>query len=82
MANDSGKRKRKRKPVKYKAITFKLSARQKKSLEIHCRMRQTTPIKLIKKSIDQYLTLTGDEKPISYVTMNQLSLFSEQDFNY
>lgn len=71
------KAKKKKKVVKYKAITFKLSARQKKSLDQNCRSRKTTTIKLIKKSIDDYLSLRVEEKPINYVSPNQLNLFAE-----
>lgn len=74
------KAKRKRKAVKYKQITFKLSARQKKSLDKNCRLRHTTPIKLIKKSIDNFLSLKVEEKPVQYISPNQLNLFSDADF--
>jgi hypothetical protein len=73
------KAKKKRKVVKFKPITFKLSARQKRSLDKNCRARQTTPIKLIKKSIDNFLSLRVEEKPVSYVSPNQLNLFEDQD---
>lgn len=72
----AGKRKRKR--VKYKTITFKLSARQKKSLYNYCKARRTTPNKLVKKVLKPYLygydaMVSGDIKP----TPNQLDLFEE-----
>lgn len=73
------KAKKKRKVVKFKPITFKLSARQKRSLDKNCRARHTTPIKLIKKSIDNFLSLRVEEKPVSYVSPNQLNLFEDQD---
>lgn len=72
MANN---RRKKRKITKYRAITFKLSDRQRKSLEKNSRIRKTTPIKLIKRSIDHYLSLQAEEKPPDYVTPNQLELF-------
>jgi len=67
----------KRKAIKFKAITFKLSARQKRSLDKNCRARHTTPIKLIKKSIDDYLSLRVEEKPVTYILPNQLNLFDD-----
>lgn len=73
------KTKKKRKVVKFKPITFKLSARQKRSLDKNCRARHTTPIKLIKKSIDNFLSLKVEEKPVQYVSPNQLNLFEDQD---
>ena len=74
------KAKKKRKVVKFKPITFKLSARQKKSLDKNCRLRRTTPIKLIKKSIDNFLSLKVEEKPVQYISPNQLNLFTDADF--
>lgn len=68
-------RRKKRKTTRYRAITFKLTDRQKKSLEKNSRIRKTTPIKLIKRSIDHYLSLQAEEKPPDYVTPNQLELF-------
>ncbi len=75
----ASKRKKKRKAVKYRAITFKLTDRQKKSLEKNSKVRRTTPIKLIKKSIDHYLSLQAEEKPPNYATPNQLDLFEEDE---
>jgi len=70
-------RKKKRKPILYKSITFKLTTRQKKSLENFCKARKSTPIKVIKKSIrpliDNYATTSPVE--IGFVTANQLELF-------
>lgn len=74
------KTKKKRKITKFKSITFKLSTSQKKSLDKNCRVRKTTPIKLIKKSIDAYLSLRINEDPVAYVSPNQLNLFSDADF--
>lgn len=74
------KAKKKRKVTKFKSVVFKLSARQKKSLDKNCRARKTTTIKLIKKSIDHYLSLKVEEKPIQYISPNQLNLFEDQEF--
>jgi exonuclease I len=73
------KKAKKRKPIVFKPVTFKLTARQKKSLEKNCKARSTTPIKLIKKSIDNYLSLTVAEKPMQYVSPNQLNLFEDEE---
>ncbi|MFP4472020.1 MAG: hypothetical protein ACLFPE_15160 [Bacteroidales bacterium] len=73
------KRKKKRKATKYRIISFKLTDRQKKSLEKNCRVRRTTPIKLIKRSIDHFLSLQAEEKPPNYATPNQLDLFGEEE---
>ncbi len=73
------KKAKKRKPVVFKPVTFKLTTRQKKSLEKNCKARNTTPIKLIKKSIDNFLSLTVEEKPVQYVSPNQLNLFEDEE---
>lgn len=41
----------KKKKTKYRKITFKLTDRQKKSLEAYCREMGITPVKFIKASI-------------------------------
>jgi hypothetical protein len=72
------KRKKARRRTKYKKITFKLSARQEKSLFNYCRARKTTPVKLIKKIIRPYINGFDLDVPEEfYVTENQLELFSE-----
>ncbi len=75
----AARRKKKRKPIKYKTIAFKLSARQKKSLDAYCTVRRTTPIKLIKRSIQHFLTLKPEDPQPDYTTANQLDLFLEED---
>ncbi len=65
---------------KYKTITFKLSARQMKSLKNYCRARKTTPIKLIKKNIRTYTESFADHIPERFfATHNQLDIFSNEE---
>ena len=74
------RKKKRKKKIKYKKIVFKLSAKQKKSLENYCKARKTTPNKLIKKSISRYIN--GFDKSVPeeyYVTENQLDLFGTDD---
>jgi len=72
-------RKKKRKIIKYKAVTFKLSAKQMKSLKNYCRARKTTPTKLIKKSIRNYTEHFSNVVPEKYhVTHNQLDMFKKE----
>ena len=69
---------RKRRNHKYHAITFKLSAGQYRSLRNYCKVRKTTPIKLIKKNIERFITAYEYEVPQEvFLTENQLDLFSE-----
>jgi hypothetical protein len=71
------KAKKKRKPIRYKTITFTVTAKQKKSLVNFCRSRKTTPAKVIKKSIrpllQNYSNLEVSKLPAGKV--NQLQLF-------
>lgn len=75
------KKAKKKKGNKFKRISFHLTVRQKQSLDKNCRIRSTTPIKLIKKSIDHYLSLQVEEKPVPYHAPNQLNLFDDEEEN-
>ena len=75
MAQDKKKRRRN---YKYHAITFKLSAGQYRSLRNYCKARKTTPIKLIKRNIERFISNYEYEIPQElYLTENQLELFQE-----
>lgn len=75
MAN---KRKKKKRSTVYKSITFKLTKRQKKSLEAYCADHNIGMLRMIKKSIQQYLNRPDDEKyPADHISENQLDLFVE-----
>ncbi|MBR6093262.1 MAG: hypothetical protein IKQ09_10680 [Bacteroidales bacterium] len=61
---------------KYHAITFKLSHGQYKSLKNYCKARKTTPIKLIKKNIERFIShYEYGVPPELYLCENQLDLF-------
>lgn len=71
---------RRKKRKKYKIVTFKLSARQMKSLDNYCKARRTTPTKLIKKSIRGYIEHFAKEVPEKYhVSHNQLDMFEKDE---
>ena len=71
------KTKKSRKPVKFKVITIKVTARQKKSLMNYSKSRRTTPVKLIKKAIYPMLQNYADMEVTSHAAekVNQLELF-------
>jgi hypothetical protein len=71
------KTKKSRKPVKFKTITIKVTARQKKSLMNYSKSRHTTPNKLIKKAIRPLLqNYAGLEVGnTTQAKVNQLELF-------
>ncbi|MBR6775210.1 MAG: hypothetical protein IKM23_05785 [Bacteroidales bacterium] len=76
MSADRNKRKSRRRSYKYHAVTFKLTSGQYRSLRNYCNARKTTPIKLIKKSIERYISHYEYEVPAElYLTENQLELF-------
>ena len=76
MAVNRNKKKSRRRNYKYHAVTFKLTAGQYKSLKNYCKARKTTPIKLIKKSIERFTSHYEYEVPAElYLTENQLNLF-------
>lgn len=65
---------------KFKTITFKLTERQKKSLDKYSKARNTTPLKLIKRAIDVFISLPDDvPPPPAPTTENQLDLFVEAE---
>lgn len=83
MSNNKNKRKSRRRNYKYHAVTFKLTSGQYKSLRNYCKARKTTPIKLIKRSIERFISNYEYEAPEElYLTENQLELFDSDDFLY
>ncbi len=69
-----------RKKHKFKVVSFKLSAKQMKSLKNYCRARKTTPTKLIKKSIKYYIDNFSEDVPRKYyTTSNQLDIFNDSE---
>jgi hypothetical protein len=74
------KRKSKKKKVRFKTISFKLTSNQNKSLQNYCKARKTTPTKLIKKMIRSYISGYSKVVPEAfYFTENQLDMFEEVD---
>lgn len=63
---------------KFSTITFKLGRLQKKSLDKHCKKQGLTRIKLIKRAIEDYLSLPDEQvAPRLFISPNQLDLFEE-----
>jgi hypothetical protein len=72
------KKTKKKRSTVYKSITFKLTKRQKKSLEAYCAEHKIGMLRMIKKSIQQYLNRPDNEKyPDDHISENQLDLFIE-----
>jgi len=73
------KAKKARKPLKFKTITIKVTARQKKSLVNFCKSRRSTPNKIIKKAIRPLLQNYDNlEVHSSYKKVSQLELFTHE----
>ena len=71
--------KKRHKKKKFRKLTFMLSVRQMKSLKNYCDARNTTPNKLIKKSIRLYIEHFDKSVPEKYhVQHNQLDLFNKE----
>lgn len=73
------RRNKKRKKIKYKRITFKLSEKQYRSFTNYTKARRTTHIKLIKKILKPFIT--GYEASIPDdipAAANQLEIFDEE----
>lgn len=71
-------KKKSRRRYKYHAVTFKLTSGQYKSLKNYCKARKITPIKLVKRSIERFISHYEYEVPAElYLTENQLDLFEE-----
>lgn len=76
MIRSNKNKKSRRRNYKYHAVTFKLTSGQFKSLKNYCKARHTTPIKLIKRSIERFISHYEYEVPEDlYLTENQLQLF-------
>ena len=82
MSSVRNNKKSRRRNYKYHAVTFKLTSGQYKSLRNYCKARKTTPIKLIKKSIERFISNYEYEVPKElYLTENQLDLFDIEEYN-
>lgn len=78
MSVGNSKKKKNRRKYKFHAVTFKLTSGQYKSLKNYCKARKTTPIKLVKRSIERFISHYEYEVPAElYLTENQLDLFEE-----
>jgi hypothetical protein len=71
----------KKKKVRFKKLTFKVTEKQKKLIDLVSKKQRTTPNKLIKKALKEYLfryaDMIANEEIIS---KNQLKLFDD-DFD-
>jgi len=68
------------KKKKYKKFIFKLSEKQFNIVEKFCKSKKTTPNKIFKKAIKDYIVNNYDFNSIDYhISENQLALFDIED---
>lgn len=68
--------KRKKKKIRYKKFEFKLSDKQRNIIERFCLLKKTSPNKMIKAAIREYIGKYADSFPEDeFLGENQLRLF-------
>ncbi len=73
------RRRRKRKGIKYRQVSFKLTESQKKALDRYCKTHKLTPVRFMKTLVNNHVARYKTEPPPpSYVTENQLELFDSE----
>lgn len=73
-------KKLKKKKIKYKKFEFKISEKQKIIIDKFCRVKKTSPNKMIKAAIRDYIRKFAASLPEEeYISENQLRLFDEED---
>ena len=71
--------KSKKKKVKFRRFEFKLSDKQRKIIDRFCHAKKTSPNKMIKTAIREYISRYADTLPEDFISENQLSLFDVDD---
>ncbi len=72
------RKKKKSRKIKYRKVTFKLTDKQKKLIEKVCRAKKTTPTRLMKAAIREYLShYARSASEEDYISENQLRLFDD-----
>jgi hypothetical protein len=70
----------KRKKIRYRKVEFKITDQQKKLITRYCRKNRTSPVRLIKKALLEYLERhVADLPEEETVSKNQLKLFDHHD---
>lgn len=69
------KKKKKRKKAKYYKFSIKLSQGQKEIIELYCKKRRTTAVKLIKRAVKEFLVRYEKDHPVfNDIGKNQLQI--------
>lgn len=74
------KKKKKVKKIKYRKVSFKLTENQKKVIERYCKLKKTSPTRMMKSAIKDFLVRNAASLPDDdYISENQLKLFDDDD---
>ncbi|HOV11047.1 MAG TPA: hypothetical protein PLL90_04725 [Bacteroidales bacterium] len=73
-------KKKKKRKIRYKKFEFKLSEKQKSIIDKFCHAKKTSPNKMIKTAIRDYISKFADSLPEEdYISENQLQLFDVEE---
>lgn len=72
---DTKKKKPKRKKIRYYKYEIKISKQEKEKIEIICRKTKSTPNKLLKEALRDFMKKYGDIKRPEPVMKNQMNIF-------
>lgn len=72
---DIKKKKPKRKKIRYYKYEIKISKQEKEKIEIICRKTKSTPNKLLKEALRDFMKKYGDLKRPEPVMKNQMNIF-------
>ncbi len=72
---EAKKKKIKRKKIKYFKYELMLSKPEKEKIDLYCKVKKTTPNKLIKNALRDYMNRFGDIKIPEPVGKNQMNIF-------
>jgi len=65
-----------RRKIRFKRITFKITSNQKEIIQSYCKSKRTTPVKLFKKAVKFYMEKNqAMPKQDYHISKNQLKLF-------
>lgn len=76
---EAKKKKTKRKKIKYFKYELKLSKPEKEKIELYCKVRKTTPNRLFKNALRDYMKRFGELKIPEPVSKNQMNIFDVID---
>jgi hypothetical protein len=72
---EAKKKKPKRKKIRYYKYEIKISKQEKEKIEIICRKTKSTPNKLLKEALREYMKKYADLKRPEPVMKNQMNIF-------